>query len=77
MQPGPLLKHYRPELANFPDKYNYEPWKASAAELKRVRCIIGVDYTKQTLNDLERKEIYLARIKAAYEAVFKEDAPAM
>jgi len=69
------VRHYCPELSKLPDRYIYEPWKASLAEQKKAQCVIGVDYPARMLDDDERRRICLARMKAAYEAGFKGNAP--
>lgn len=41
---GALIRRFCPELAGLPDKYIYEPWKASKAEQKKFGCVLGEDY---------------------------------
>lgn len=37
---GDFVKNYVPELALYPEKFIYEPWKAPIADQKRWRCLI-------------------------------------
>jgi cryptochrome len=71
---GALVRHYCPELAKFPDKFIYEPWTAPIAAQKKAGCIIGKDYPERMLDDKERKETCLQRMKAAYDLAFKGDS---
>merc|ERR1712146_808856 len=41
---GSYIRKYIPQLADFPDKYIYEPWKAPLAVQQKCGCIIGQDY---------------------------------
>lgn len=43
---GALIRKYCPELDGLPDKYIYEPWKATPAILKSAKVVLGVDYPK-------------------------------
>jgi len=40
---GAFVRHFVPELEDFPDKYIYEPWKAPIADQKKAKCIIKGD----------------------------------
>jgi cryptochrome len=40
---GAFVRHFVPELKDFPDKYIYEPWKAPIADQKKAKCIIKGD----------------------------------
>jgi cryptochrome len=71
---GALVRHYCPELSQFPDRYIYEPWLASVAEQRKAGCIIGVDYPERMLDDKERRDVCLRRMKAAYDVGFMGDA---
>lgn len=71
---GALVRHYCPELAGFPDKFIYEPWTAPIADQKKAGCIIGKDYPARMLDDKERKEKCLRRMKAAFDLGFKGDS---
>ncbi|KAG7397474.1 Cryptochrome-2 [Phytophthora boehmeriae] len=41
---GKFVRKYIPALKNMPDKYVYEPWKASLKVQKTAGCLIGKDY---------------------------------
>jgi len=54
---GTFIRKYVPELANFPAKYIFEPWKAPIADQKTAGCRIGVDYPKPMVqHDVASKE---------------------
>ncbi|KAI9838003.1 MAG: hypothetical protein M1819_006157 [Sarea resinae] len=40
---GAFVRHFVPELQNYPAKYIYEPWKAPIADQKRAGCLIKGD----------------------------------
>lgn len=65
---GALIRKYCPELDGFSDKHIYEPWKASAAEQKKVGCVLGKDYPERIVDDKAAKERCIELIKAAYKA---------
>ncbi|KAK4054503.1 hypothetical protein OIV83_000997 [Microbotryomycetes sp. JL201] len=70
---GALIRKYCPELDGFPDKYIYEPWKASEAEQKKAKCIIGKDYPERIVDDKEAKARALVLLKAAYDSKLHGD----
>lgn len=41
---GEYIRKYVPCLADYPDKYIYQPWEAPAQVQKDAKCIIGRDY---------------------------------
>ena len=67
---GSLVRKYCPELAKYPDKFIYEPWKAPAEVQRKAGCIIGQDYPEPMLDEKECKEENMARMKACYQAGF-------
>lgn len=50
---GEYIKKFVPELANYPEKYIYEPSKAPYEVQKKAGCIIGKDYPKPMVNHNE------------------------
>mmetsp|Transcript_25798 Transcript_25798/g.83314 ORF Transcript_25798/g.83314 Transcript_25798/m.83314 type:complete len:566 (+) Transcript_25798:85-1782(+) len=63
---GAYVRHWLPQLAKFPSKYIYEPWKAPIAEQKKAGCIIGKDYPKPlVLHEVASKE-NMAKMNKAY-----------
>lgn len=63
---GKFVRKYCPELADMPDKFVYEPWKAPEAVQKKAKCIVGKDYPAPIVDEQEAKADTLARIKRAY-----------
>ncbi|KAF3195547.1 hypothetical protein TWF106_005435 [Orbilia oligospora] len=67
---GNYVRHYIPQLKNFPEKYIYEPWKCPIPDQRAAGCMIGKDYPKPMFDWKERKEICIRGMKAAFEAGF-------
>ncbi|KAK7086894.1 hypothetical protein SK128_012637, partial [Halocaridina rubra] len=44
---GDYIRHYIPELADYPVEYIFEPWLAPLSVQKESNCIIGKDYPKR------------------------------
>lgn len=78
---GDFVKRYVPELANYEEKFIYEPWKASRADQKRWGCVIkgdGVDeqhangedglktYPAPIFDFASRRDICIRALKRAY-----------
>jgi deoxyribodipyrimidine photo-lyase len=62
---GLYVRRWLPELANVPLSTLHEPWLMDAADQRRVRCVIGVDYPERIVDhDWARQ-----RVLAAYQAV--------
>lgn len=55
---GEFVRHFCPELANFPDKYIYEPWKAPIADQKKAGCLIKGDGSDQAPDGEGDMEVY-------------------
>ena len=49
---GDFIRHFFPELQDFPAKYIYEPWTAPVDIQRKAKCIIGVDYPKPIVDHL-------------------------
>jgi len=66
---GAYIRKYLPQLAKFPDRYIYEPWKAPRAVQEAAGCVIGVDYPEPIVPDhtLTSKRNQ-GRMKEAYAA---------
>lgn len=63
---GLYIKKWLPALANFPEKYIFEPWKAPLAVQQRANCIIGKDYPRPIVDhDVVSKE-NMEKMKYAY-----------
>lgn len=41
---GEYIRKYVPELKNYPKDLIYEPWKATNAQQREYKCVIGKDY---------------------------------
>ena len=53
---GNFIKHFVPELKDYPAKYIYEPWNAPLDIQKKAKCIIGTDYPEPML-DAEKESL--------------------
>ena len=63
---GDYIKKYLPQLAKYPAKFIYEPWKAPLSVQQDCRCVIGKDYPARVVDhDIMVKE-NMGRMKAAY-----------
>ncbi|XP_063234369.1 cryptochrome-1 [Bacillus rossius redtenbacheri] len=63
---GTYIKRYIPELANFPPKYVYEPWRAPLDVQERAGCIIGKDYPERIVDHQQasrRNQKYMENIR--------------
>lgn len=47
---GDYIRQYVPELANFPQDFIFEPWKAPLAIQKEHNCVIGRDYPERIVD---------------------------
>ena len=74
---GDFVRHYVPELKDFPQKYIYEPWKSPIQDQKKAGCRITGDGTESDVDGLkvypkpmfdfaERREICIQGMKSAY-----------
>lgn len=84
---GDFVRHFVPELKDFPDKYIYEPWKAPIADQKKAGCLIKGDgeekegesgmkiYPKPMFDFSERREICIQAMKNAYHIGLYGDSP--
>ena len=75
---GKFVRHFCPELKNYPDKCIYEPWKLPIADQKKAGCLIKGDgetnegeggikiYPKPMFDFNERRTICIDAIKSAY-----------
>ncbi|EDW02770.1 cryptochrome-2 [Drosophila grimshawi] len=63
---GDYIKKYVPELAKYPAKCIYEPWKATLGEQRDYGCVLGSDYPHRIVNhDVVHKE-NIKRMSDAY-----------
>lgn len=74
---GDFVRHYVPELKDYPEKYIYEPWKAPISDQKKAKCLIKGDGTEEETNGMkaypkpmldfsERRTVCIGAIKNAY-----------
>jgi cryptochrome len=76
---GRYIRKFLPQLANLPDKYIYEPWKAPIAVQKQAGVIIGKDYPEPIVDHAIVSKENMNRMKAAYDvfnALKEEEAEA-
>lgn len=62
---GTYIRHFVPELANYPDKEIHEPSKVSPQLQQSYGCLIGRDYPAPIVNHKEARLQTLAAYKAA------------
>jgi deoxyribodipyrimidine photolyase len=60
-----FIRHWVPELENFPVKYIYEPHLASLGNQESAGCIIGKDYPLPIVNRKEVAKENLASFKTS------------
>jgi cryptochrome len=63
-----------PELARFPAKYIYEPWKAPIADQTKAGCRVGVDYPKPIVAHDVASKANMGLMADAYRAYKEGDA---
>ncbi|KAL8889451.1 MAG: hypothetical protein Q9215_003286 [Flavoplaca cf. flavocitrina] len=83
---GEFVKHFVPELKEYPKKYMYEPWRASIADQKKWGCLIKGEesgeegaglktYPKPMFDFNERRGICIEGMKNAYHVGLYGDDP--
>lgn len=86
---GKFVRRFCPELAKYPDKYIYEPWRAPIADQNKAGCLIKGDgenavfnegdemsiYPKPMFDFNERRTICIDAIKNAYRVNLHGDNP--
>ena len=60
------MRHWLPQLAKFPAKYIYEPWKAPIADQRAAGCLIGTDYPKPIVAHETIVKTNMDRMNKAY-----------
>lgn len=71
---GRYVRHYIPELKNYPSEYIYCPWTAPIEVQRESGCIIGIDYPYPIIDHMtagticvERLKTYLSTLHFAYQ----------
>lgn len=64
---GDYIRHFCPELKEFPAKFIYQPWEAPISVQRKANCLIGKDYPAPIVNEKEAKESCLKKMKEGYE----------
>lgn len=83
---GDFVRHFCPELKDYPDKYIYEPWKAPIADQKKAGCLVKGDgqqtedggtklYPKPMFDFSARRSICIDAMKSAYHVNLYGDNP--
>jgi cryptochrome len=63
---GDYIRKYLPQLAKYPAKFIYEPWKAPLSVQQDCGCVIGKGYPKRIVDHDEAVKENMGRMKAAY-----------
>tara|TARA_Y100000814_G_scaffold246043_1_gene191328 strand:- start:1875 stop:2462 length:588 start_codon:yes stop_codon:yes gene_type:complete len=58
-----FIRHWVPELSEFPSKYIYEPHLAPLSVQQSAGCIIGNDYPNPIVDRIETRRVNLERFK--------------
>ena len=58
-----FIRHWVPELSEFPSKYIYEPHLAPLSVQQSAGCIIGDDYPNPIVDRIETRRENLERFK--------------
>ena len=82
---GDYVRHFCPELKDYPAKYIYEPWRAPIPDQKKAKCLVKGDdlgedgdvkiYPKPMLDFNERREICIQGMKNSYHVGLYGDNP--
>ena len=70
---GEYIRKWIPALANYPDKFIYEPWTASKANQKAWGCEVGKDYPSPICDHATISKFNMGRMKDAYDAMKGEE----
>jgi len=63
---GDFIRHYCPELKDFPKQFIYQPWEAPLAVQKKAKCVIGETYPEPIVEEKEARERCLGQMKEGY-----------
>lgn len=63
---GDYIRKYLPQLAKYPEKFIYEPWKAPLALQQACGCVIGRDYPSPIVDHDVVSKQNMDRMKEAY-----------
>ena len=68
-QEGNFIKHFVPELKDYPSSYIHQPWSAPDYVQKQANCIIGKNYPKPIVDVCDQGELCCRRIKSVLTAL--------
>ena len=82
---GDFVRHFVPELKDYPTKYIYEPWKTPIQDQRKAGCLIKGDgmekeasphqYPKPLFDFTERRVVCIEGMKNAYNVNLYGDDP--
>ena len=62
---GTYLRRWVPELRDVPERWIHEPWRMTDVEQRAAGCVIGSDYPAPIVDHHARRDLALARYRAA------------
>ena len=60
------VRHYVPELSEFPEEHLFEPWKCPKDQQLAAGCVIGTDYPEPIVDHIEASKRNMQMMTEAY-----------